>query len=221
MEKCDTCGRSFRSDRIARHQDICQKLADSKRKTYNSAHVRQHDSVAPLYAAQELTFTPTITKSAVQLKRLSPTKADVDRSRYTSCPSCGRLFSPRAAQRHVPICTDLSMSYRVVPHSQYRMRADRSTRLPKLDMKNGETSTKTVNDDVPNVESLSLSPSKTDIIDRANSNIPVPSPSTSTHRPDLGGSGGPVPVSHLPVRNTSLTRLGRSISPNTRPTPNP
>ena len=117
---CDICGRSFATDRLARHVKIC-KSSGKKRKVFGASaerlkkqeraaeeeakHKEEKAAKKATWKAQHEAFQNAL-KSAAAIKNGEPPPADlveVEDTR-TPCPHCGRKFEKMVAERHIPSC---------------------------------------------------------------------------------------------------------------------
>jgi len=132
---CKNCQRNFAEDRIEKHEEICLKTSQKKRKTFDMTKARVKGTDAASYvknAAQlkakeakdqkksdwrkkreEFINTLKAAKEAQRhlanggsLKDLPP-PPPMDTSDYIQCPHCSRRFSEAAAERHIPKCKDI------------------------------------------------------------------------------------------------------------------
>jgi len=135
LTSCKNCQRNFAEDRIEKHEEICLKTSQKKRKTFDMTKARVKGTDAASYvknAAQlkakeakeqkksdwrkkreEFINTLRAAKAAQQhlanggnLKDLPP-PPPMDTSDYIQCPHCTRRFSEAAAERHIPKCKDI------------------------------------------------------------------------------------------------------------------
>lgn len=121
LHPCPICNRTFRPDALARHEKICKKTAEKKRKVFNSSKQRAEGSE----------ITPTSTTAVVKpvkkpnwrdkhnefINNIRAAKGkDVQTtgestepkknipSGYIQCPTCERHFNQKAAERHINWC---------------------------------------------------------------------------------------------------------------------
>jgi len=135
LTSCKNCQRNFAEDRIEKHEEICLKTSQKKRKTFDMTKARVKGTDAASYvknAAQlkakeakeqkksdwrkkreDFINTLRAAKAAQQhlanggnLKDLPP-PPPMDTSDYIQCPHCTRRFSEAAAERHIPKCKDI------------------------------------------------------------------------------------------------------------------
>lgn len=76
MSQCTTCGRNFNSDRLAKHQEICEKAAAKKRKVFDATSHRIKVGVGLVIVLEkwEPIFAPYVKPTAKYLFILSPKK---------------------------------------------------------------------------------------------------------------------------------------------------
>ncbi|NXL95006.1 ZC21B protein, partial [Alectura lathami] len=124
---CRICGRSFAQDVLLRHQPICMKVFNKKRKPFNSfkqrlqgtdigtvrkqppqknqpkkSNWRQHheDFINAIQSARQ------VTKAMQQGYPLPPPPPPSINPDYIQCPFCSRRFNEAAAQRHIKFCEE-------------------------------------------------------------------------------------------------------------------
>ncbi|XP_054676749.1 zinc finger C2HC domain-containing protein 1B [Grus americana] len=125
---CTTCGRHFAQDVLLRHDPICKKVFNKKRKPFNSlkqrlqgteittvkkqppqknqpgkkSNWRQHheDFINTIKSAKQ--FTKAL-KEGQPLPPPPPPSINPD---YIQCPHCSRRFNEAAAQRHIKFCEE-------------------------------------------------------------------------------------------------------------------
>jgi len=132
---CKNCQRNFAEDRIEKHEEICLKTSQKKRKTFDMTKARVKGTDAASYVKnaahlkakeakeqkksdwrkkrEEFINTLRAAKEAQRhlanggnLKDLPP-PPPMDTSDYIQCPHCNRRFSEAAAERHIPKCKDI------------------------------------------------------------------------------------------------------------------
>ncbi|XP_011303634.1 serine/arginine repetitive matrix protein 2 isoform X2 [Fopius arisanus] len=134
LPACKICGRSFASDRLSFHEQICIKTTQKKRKTFDPVVQRvkgtelepfvkkmgkkgidkktKKSEVKSNWRRKHEDFINAI-RSAKQMQahlaaggKLSdlPPPPASDTSDYIQCPHCGRKFNQGAAERHIPKC---------------------------------------------------------------------------------------------------------------------
>ncbi|XP_066991356.2 DNA ligase 1 [Anabrus simplex] len=137
LVECRVCHRRFASDRIAKHESICDRTSRKKRKEYDATKHRVAGTEAEAYvrrasrsgAQQQLKgpskkddwrkkhedFIATI-RAAKQAQahvkaggnlRDLPPPPPLDTSDYIQCPHCLRKFNEAAAERHIPRCATM------------------------------------------------------------------------------------------------------------------
>ncbi|XP_067888192.1 zinc finger C2HC domain-containing protein 1A [Heterodontus francisci] len=128
LTPCRICGRTFLSAVRLKHEPICQKQANKKRKTFDSSRQRaegtdiptlkplkprpeppkkasnwrrKHENfIATIRAAKKISQTM---KEGGALPPPPPPLYDPD---YVQCPYCQRRFSENAADRHISFCKE-------------------------------------------------------------------------------------------------------------------
>ena len=118
------CGRMFNPETIEKHEKICYKVFQSKRKAFDSANHRQIESenysAAPISKIKEKPKPKVeIPKWKIESARLrvgikvnkteevSKEQAllmKAEESLLKPCPYCGRRFNEGASLKHVPFC---------------------------------------------------------------------------------------------------------------------
>ncbi|XP_060686682.1 zinc finger C2HC domain-containing protein 1A-like [Hemiscyllium ocellatum] len=122
---CRNCGRKFEQANLERHEPICSKVTNKKKKVFNSYKQRvagtEVSSVRGLSAAkmpqpvshwkqQHEDFINTIrsarlatdaVKKGLPLPPPPPASINPD---YIECPYCNRRFNETAAERHISFC---------------------------------------------------------------------------------------------------------------------
>jgi len=132
---CKNCQRNFAEDRIEKHEEICLKTSQKKRKTFDmtKARVKGTDAASYVKNAAQLKakeakeqkksdwrkkreeFINTLRAAKEAQKHLAnggslkdlPPPPPSDTSDYIQCPHCTRRFSEAAAERHIPKCKDI------------------------------------------------------------------------------------------------------------------
>ncbi|XP_075604413.1 zinc finger C2HC domain-containing protein 1B [Balearica regulorum gibbericeps] len=125
---CITCGRCFAQDVLLRHDPICKKVFNKKRKPFNSLKQRLQGTEITTVKKQppqktqpgkksnwrqyHEDFINTI-KSAKQFTKalkegqpLPPPPPPSINPDYIQCPHCSRRFNEAAAQRHIKFCEE-------------------------------------------------------------------------------------------------------------------
>nr|XP_021150425.1 zinc finger C2HC domain-containing protein 1B isoform X1 [Columba livia] len=125
---CTTCGRRFAQDVLLRHNPICKKVFNKKRKPFNSSkqrlqgteittvrrqlpqknqpqkksNWRQHheDFINAIRSAKQ------VTKALKEGRPLPPPPPPSINPDYIQCPHCSRRFNEAAAQRHIKFCEE-------------------------------------------------------------------------------------------------------------------
>ncbi|NXK24749.1 ZC21B protein, partial [Arenaria interpres] len=125
---CTTCGRRFAQDVLLRHDPICKKVFNKKRKPFNSlrqrlrgteittvkrqpppkkqpgkkSNWRQHhkDFINAIRSAKQ------VTKALKEGRPLPPPPPPSINPDYIQCPHCSRRFNEAAAERHMKFCEE-------------------------------------------------------------------------------------------------------------------
>ncbi|XP_050805865.1 zinc finger C2HC domain-containing protein 1B [Gopherus flavomarginatus] len=124
---CETCGRHFAQDVLLRHEPICRKVFNKKRKTFNSLKQRLQGTEIPSVKKQpppkkqpekksnwrQLHEDFNAIQSAKQVAKAMkegrplplppPPSINPD---YIQCPYCLRRFNEAAAERHISFCKE-------------------------------------------------------------------------------------------------------------------
>ncbi|XP_063089495.1 zinc finger C2HC domain-containing protein 1B [Cavia porcellus] len=127
---CEICGRHFAEDVLKRHEPICRKLFDKKRKPFNSLKQRLQGTDIPTVKKAPQSQSQPVRKSnwrqqhedfinAIRSAKQCmlamkegrplppPPPASVNPD-YIQCPYCMRRFNETAAGRHINFCKDQS-----------------------------------------------------------------------------------------------------------------
>ncbi|XP_057230389.1 zinc finger C2HC domain-containing protein 1C [Malurus melanocephalus] len=133
--QCSFCKRKFFCTRLEKHMSICSKNQDSKRKVFDSGKARARGTELEQYrqgkssrSAQSKTppkknswkqkhealiHTVSQARQVQQVLAKGGKEADlpplppIENPDYVACTYCGRKFSPRAAERHIPKCKNI------------------------------------------------------------------------------------------------------------------
>ncbi|XP_058524330.1 zinc finger C2HC domain-containing protein 1B [Ochotona princeps] len=130
---CEVCGRRFAADVLERHEPICRKLFNKKRKPFNSLKQRLQGTDIPAVKKappSQVLLTQPVRKSnwrqqhedfinairsakqcTIAIKEgqpLPPPPPPSINPDYIQCPYCMRRFNETAAQRHINFCKDQS-----------------------------------------------------------------------------------------------------------------
>ncbi|NXJ35575.1 ZC21B protein, partial [Ciconia maguari] len=125
---CTTCGRHFAQDVLLRHDPICKKVFNKKRKPFSSlkqrlqgteittvkkqppqkkepgkkSNWRQHheDFINAIQSAKQ------VTKALKEGRPLPPPPPPSINPDYIQCPHCSRRFNEAAAERHTKFCQE-------------------------------------------------------------------------------------------------------------------
>uniref|UniRef100_W5L545 C2HC/C3H-type domain-containing protein n=1 Tax=Astyanax mexicanus TaxID=7994 RepID=W5L545_ASTMX len=119
---CEICNRCFAEERLEKHIRICEKLQQSKRKTFDSAQFRAKGTELEKFMKTNIQSKPRFIfknnwrqKHEALIHNLRQARApapggfspkpslDVNPD-YVSCPHCSRRFAPGPAERHIPKC---------------------------------------------------------------------------------------------------------------------
>eukprot|EP00824_Muranothrix_gubernata_P016643 TRINITY_DN3429_c0_g1_i1.p1 TRINITY_DN3429_c0_g1~~TRINITY_DN3429_c0_g1_i1.p1 ORF type:complete len:292 (+),score=45.70 TRINITY_DN3429_c0_g1_i1:31-876(+) len=138
------CGRSFAAESLARHEKICEKVFQKKRKAFDSTAKRLDgltSDVPPLrkkggragkeppkpkkkdWRATHEAFVANVRAARQVTKALKegkdirdiPVVASAPDPDLVGCPHCGRSFSDTAAERHIPWCKEQQLKKRGAP----------------------------------------------------------------------------------------------------------
>ncbi|XP_072906352.1 zinc finger C2HC domain-containing protein 1B-like [Hemitrygon akajei] len=126
LAACKICGRSFEADSLARHEPICSKVNNKKKRVFNSYKQRAQGTelssvrgslvgknfAPPVshWREQHEDFINTIRnarlstnamKKGLPLPPPPPPSINPD---YIECPYCNRRFNETAAERHINFC---------------------------------------------------------------------------------------------------------------------
>lgn len=122
ISPCSICGRNFASERLPKHEKVCAKATNSKRKVFDT---RKHRSVGTEHEkyvesgkyleepkkrpkadwrAQHENFIKAIRYAKGASDEPPPPTENPD---YVQCPHCERKFNPSTAERHIPKCKDI------------------------------------------------------------------------------------------------------------------
>ncbi|XP_010016801.1 PREDICTED: zinc finger C2HC domain-containing protein 1B [Nestor notabilis] len=128
LAPCRTCGRRFAQDVLLRHDPICRKVFNKKRKPFSSmkqrlqgteimtvrkqhpqkkqpekkSNWRQHheDFINAIRSAKQ------VTKALKEGRPLPPPPPPSINPDYIQCPHCSRRFNEAAAERHIKFCEE-------------------------------------------------------------------------------------------------------------------
>ncbi|KAL3887753.1 hypothetical protein ACJMK2_000146 [Sinanodonta woodiana] len=126
---CRVCGRKFVPESLAKHEPACKKLANPKRKVFDSSKQRADGTdltLKQIKAAQKKKIEPPKThwrqkhqdfiaaiRGAKGVQRamdmgepLPPPPPPSINPDYVQCPECGRRFNQKAAERHIAFCQE-------------------------------------------------------------------------------------------------------------------
>ncbi|XP_054827853.1 zinc finger C2HC domain-containing protein 1B [Eublepharis macularius] len=124
---CDTCGRHFVQDALLRHQPICRKVFNKKRKPFNSLKQRlqgteiltvkrkpppKNQEKKSNWRQQHENFITAIRAAklaSIAMKEgrpLPPPPPPTINPDYIQCPYCMRRFNEAAAERHINFCKE-------------------------------------------------------------------------------------------------------------------
>ncbi|XP_053238059.1 zinc finger C2HC domain-containing protein 1B [Podarcis raffonei] len=125
---CEICGRHFTQDALARHEPICRKVFNKKRKPFNSLKQRLQGTDIPTVKRKPPLKSQTERKSnwrqqhedfinAIRSAKLAtiamkegrplpPPPPPTINPDYIQCPYCMRRFNEAAAERHINFCKE-------------------------------------------------------------------------------------------------------------------
>ncbi|XP_070808189.1 zinc finger C2HC domain-containing protein 1B [Pituophis catenifer annectens] len=125
---CDTCGRHFAQEALARHNPICKKNFNKKRKPFNSLKQRLQGTDIPTvkkkppvkngrekksnWRQQHEDFISAIraaklaTRAMKEGRPLPPPPPPSINPDYIQCPYCMRRFNQTAGERHINFCKE-------------------------------------------------------------------------------------------------------------------
>ena len=127
------CGRMFSENIISKHEKVCLKVFQSKRKAFNSAAhrapevegfdkppnttlnktqsqkqkqapIKEEKSNIPKWKQQSLAFRAGLKQSKNIPMTAEEKKVQEDMDTRVQCQYCGRKFEELVAQRHIPFC---------------------------------------------------------------------------------------------------------------------
>jgi len=136
--QCKKCSRCFAEDRIEKHENICLKTFNKKRKKFDMTKARVKGTDAAKFVKSEAQlknqkvpkkgdwrkkrkeFIDTLRAAKLAQKHLAnggslkdlPPPPPMDTSDYLQCPHCLRRFSEAVAERHIPKCKDIKSNKR-------------------------------------------------------------------------------------------------------------
>ncbi len=141
VECGEGCGRRFKESVLPKHEKVCQKVFQTKRKKFDMAAKRLTDEdgnlmVDPRKVQKQLKEKPKkkddgkIAKwklqSAMLRTQLKAVKgvdvsnteeakivANFEKQDFVNCPHCGRNFNETAGNRHIPVCADRAKAGKV------------------------------------------------------------------------------------------------------------
>ncbi|XP_023783580.1 zinc finger C2HC domain-containing protein 1C [Cyanistes caeruleus] len=133
--QCSFCKRKFLCTRLEKHMSVCGKNQDSKRKVFDSRKARARGTELEQYQQCTSSRSPQsktpprknnwkqkhealvhIMSQARQVQQILakgrkvsdlPPLPPIENPDYVACTYCGRKFSPRAAERHIPKCKNI------------------------------------------------------------------------------------------------------------------
>uniref|UniRef100_A0A8C8RX19 Zinc finger C2HC-type containing 1B n=1 Tax=Pelusios castaneus TaxID=367368 RepID=A0A8C8RX19_9SAUR len=125
---CETCGRRFACDALLRHEPICKKVLNKKRKPFNSLKQRLQGTDIPSVKKQPppknqlekkshwrqqhedfinaIQSAKQVTKAIKEGRPLPPPLPPTINPDYIQCPYCLRRFNEAAAERHISFCKE-------------------------------------------------------------------------------------------------------------------
>ena len=125
------CGRMFNHEAIAKHENVCKKVFQSKRKAFNSAAHRAPEvddlekgllkkvtkvqkptqnkpSAIPKWKQESLAFRSMLKQAKneplTQEEKTLTEKIIKETDNRVPCKFCGRKFEENTAKRHIPFC---------------------------------------------------------------------------------------------------------------------
>eukprot|EP00668_Euglena_longa_P012127 GGOE01014554.1.p1 GENE.GGOE01014554.1~~GGOE01014554.1.p1 ORF type:complete len:751 (-),score=111.63 GGOE01014554.1:432-2684(-) len=138
LVQCSNCGRRFAEQRLAQHEEVCQRM--KKRKPYNmSKHRAEGTALEEVPISRSTANTEVTTKTNWRekheaLKRAMKASREVtaclakggklsdlpppppaENPDYVQCPHCSRRFNQAAAERHIPACANTINKPRAPP----------------------------------------------------------------------------------------------------------
>ncbi|XP_062833925.1 zinc finger C2HC domain-containing protein 1B isoform X4 [Anolis carolinensis] len=153
MINCETCGRHFTQDALARHAPICKKVFNKKRKPFNSLKQRLQGTEIPTVKKQPIKRQPekksnwrqqhedfiTTIRAAklatIAMKEgrpLPPPPPPTINPDYIQCPYCMRRFNEAAAERHINFCKEQAARRAFAPAQKgTKMPSDMLLELPR------------------------------------------------------------------------------------------
>ncbi|XP_062921538.1 zinc finger C2HC domain-containing protein 1A [Mobula hypostoma] len=170
---CRTCGRTFLAATRLKHEPICQKNANKKRKTFDSSRQRAEGTdiptLKPLKPRPEPPKKPSnwrqkhesfiaairAAKKATQIMKEGgtpppppPPLYDPD---YVQCPYCQRRFNENAAERHISFCKEQAARMTKLKHSSAKGKQSSPTQYksPVLKKTNSPVSTPSASTRIP------------------------------------------------------------------------
>ncbi|XP_026879520.2 zinc finger C2HC domain-containing protein 1C [Electrophorus electricus] len=122
---CNICHRQFKEDRLDKHSSVCEKIHQSKRKTFDSSKYRAKGTdLENFMKTNDQCKTPELKKNNWRQKHeafirnlrqvrgpstgdFQPQSSSDLNPDYITCPHCGRHFAPGPAERHIPKCQNI------------------------------------------------------------------------------------------------------------------
>lgn len=142
---CHLCGRRFLAARLAKHQEACRKMQNSKRKVFDSSKARAKGTDLEPYLNRKSKINPA-QEQQIQAKKTTwrqkhetfirnirqarevqqviakggklsdlPPPPPDENPDYVACPHCSRRFAPNVAERHIPKCETIKSKPRPPP----------------------------------------------------------------------------------------------------------
>ncbi|CAG0887449.1 unnamed protein product [Darwinula stevensoni] len=140
LATCHICGRHFAPDRLGKHEEICEKTSQKKRKVFDPTKMRVQGTEAEKFAKKASTPNKkadagppkkdwrkkreeflNVLREAKKVQKYLAAGGDIadlpppppsDTSDYINCPHCGRKFSEAVADRHIPKCQNIRSNKR-------------------------------------------------------------------------------------------------------------
>lgn len=122
VSPCSICGRKFAPDRLVKHEKVCAKAANPKRKVFDTSkhrslgtdneeyirsgkHLQEPEKRPKVdWRVQHENFIKAIRYAKGASDEPPPPSENPD---YVRCPHCERKFNPATAERHIPKCKDI------------------------------------------------------------------------------------------------------------------
>ncbi|XP_051879029.1 zinc finger C2HC domain-containing protein 1A [Pristis pectinata] len=205
LTPCRICGRTFLAATRLKHEPICQRNANKKRKTFDSSRQRAEGTDIPTlkplkprpepqkkpsnWRQKHENFIATIraAKKATQIMKEGgtpppppPPLYDPD---YVQCPYCQRRFNENAAERHISFCKEQAARMTKPKHAGVKGKQSSPTQY------------------------------KSPVLKKTNSPVSTPNALTRIPQPSLGKTvtGFSTAKSNLPSTNENKLRDGSPV----------